>query len=913
MPEASLPSPTVNQLRRGAFLTLFGVMCGHALLETARDALFLAKLPASQLGWVYLIIAVLSLTITFASRRARRTHLRDHLMASQVVAAIVSLAFVWLIGREGGGDWLYYALYVWSGTIVSIVALYFWLYLGELFTIAESKRLFASIGTGGVLGALVGFGLASVIVEIRPVTVLIEASAGAFALSVAGPLMLPRSPAEFEQSGPSSVDERPVRLLDSIKQVLGHRYARSFGMLIILSSVTLTLCDYLFKSVLAENVASEDLASWFARIYLVLNLGSLLLLAFVVTPVIRRCSLHQAAAILPGMLTLAGVGILLGGGGLLPILALKSVEGTLRHSLFQTTRELLYLPVPHALRASLKSFVDIVGHNAAKVVASIAILQVVAYESHITWLAIAVTGLSALWVVAALGLREPYLDVFRESLNEGAIETRIEFPELDLASLETLIHALSHPERRHVIAAMDVLREKDRVDLIPSLVLYHPDTAVVSRALELFSTSGRTDYLPLAGRLLKHDDPSLRAASVRAIWMVAPDREQLLDWMTSSCPSVGSSAAVGLIVHGWASSESGLASSALWQAARCDDVRSRVALAHAIGLKPSEEFHEIILALREDSETEVRRLTAHAMCISEDPFFTPYLVDLLHDREIREQVRVSLLRRGDDALTALDARLSDASTPSAVVRHIPRTLSRFASQRAVDILVRHLDLEGSGMVRFKVLRGLSAMLALNPELIPDRELIRPAMERSIERGVQLLYWEAELTRGLAENPSRKTSASELLLQFLSDKGDLAAERLFRLLYLVQPKENFRRIWSGLQARDRRIRDHSEELLDNLLPADLAAAVLALVEGGSPADRLRRASRALADRPLEYPALLAQIADDQSTALRGFALYHSAELMGSDTEPGAASAIEVNERRTSALDLLAAAELVAAHA
>jgi AAA family ATP:ADP antiporter len=910
MPEVSRSSPSVNLLRRGAFLTLFGVMCGHALLETARDALFLAKLPASQLGWVYLIIAVLALAITFVSRRARRIHLRDHLMASQFAAAIVSLAFVWLIGQ--GGDWLYYALYVWSGTIVSIVALYFWLYLGELLTIAESKRLFASIGIGGALGALTGFGLASVIVEMFPVTALLEASATAFALSLLGPLMLPRSPSELAPSGPSPVDERPVRLVDSIEQVLGHRYARRFGLLIILSSVTLTLSDYLFKSTLAENVAGEDLASWFARIYLLLNLGSLLLLAFVVTPVIRRWSLHQAAAVLPGLLTLAGVGILLG-GGLLSVLALKAVEGTLRYSIFQTTRELLYLPVPHSLRTSLKSFVDIVGHNAAKVVASIAILQVVAYESHVTWLAAAITGLSALWIVAALRLREPYLDVFRESLNEGAIETRIEFPELDLASLETLIHALSHPERRHVIAAMEVLREKDRVDLIPSLVLYHPDTTVVSRALELFSTSGRTDYLPLAEHLLKHDDPSLRAASVRAIWMVAPDREQLLDLMASNCASVGASAAVGLIANGWASAGPGRASRALWEAARSGDVRSRLALAHAVGLRPSEELHEIILALREDSETEVRRLTAHAMCISEDPFFTPYLVDLLHDREIREQVRVSLLRRGDDALTALDARLSDSSTPIAVVRHIPRTLSRFASQRAVDILVLHLDMGGRGMVRFKVLRGLSAMLALNPELIPDRDRIRPAMERSIERAVQLLYWEAELTRGLAENPSRKTSASELLLQFLSDKRDLAAERLFRLLYLVQPKENFRRIWSGLQASDRRIRDHSEELLDNLLPADLGAAVLALVEGGSPADRLRRADRTLADRPLEYGALLAQIADDQSTALRGFALYHSAELMGSDIDPGTAGAVEINERRTAALDLLAAAELVVVHA
>ncbi len=35
-----------------AFLTLFGILAGHALLETARDALFLARIPASRLAWV---------------------------------------------------------------------------------------------------------------------------------------------------------------------------------------------------------------------------------------------------------------------------------------------------------------------------------------------------------------------------------------------------------------------------------------------------------------------------------------------------------------------------------------------------------------------------------------------------------------------------------------------------------------------------------------------------------------------------------------------------------------------------------------------------------------------------------------------------------------------------------------------
>ena len=47
----------------GAFLTLLGFMTGHALLETARDALFLASLPARRLPWAYLAIAVIALAL----------------------------------------------------------------------------------------------------------------------------------------------------------------------------------------------------------------------------------------------------------------------------------------------------------------------------------------------------------------------------------------------------------------------------------------------------------------------------------------------------------------------------------------------------------------------------------------------------------------------------------------------------------------------------------------------------------------------------------------------------------------------------------------------------------------------------------------------------------------------------------
>jgi len=56
--------PTLGEVRpeerRGAtaaFVTLLGILAGHTLLETARDALFLARIPPTRLPFMYIAIA----------------------------------------------------------------------------------------------------------------------------------------------------------------------------------------------------------------------------------------------------------------------------------------------------------------------------------------------------------------------------------------------------------------------------------------------------------------------------------------------------------------------------------------------------------------------------------------------------------------------------------------------------------------------------------------------------------------------------------------------------------------------------------------------------------------------------------------------------------------------------------------
>src|SRR5262245_24688892 len=145
---------------RRAFITLFLMLAAHSLSETARDALFLSRLPATQLPWMYLLVAIVCLATaqitSFVTMRLARSALTVLLLA----AGGVSCAF-WVASHSASRVFLY-VLYVWPAVFTSIVVVEFWKMVTDAYTITDAKRIFGRIGAGGTAGALVGSGAAVV-------------------------------------------------------------------------------------------------------------------------------------------------------------------------------------------------------------------------------------------------------------------------------------------------------------------------------------------------------------------------------------------------------------------------------------------------------------------------------------------------------------------------------------------------------------------------------------------------------------------------------------------------------------------------------------------------------------------------------------------------------------------------------
>jgi len=858
--------------RRGAvaaFATIFGALAAHTLLETARDALFLARLPASRLAIVYFAIALVAVAIAQAPwgrRRAGGAYALARLLAG---GAFVTFLF-WMLGRWRSPLELY-ALYVWTGLLGSLVVLQFWMVLSDLYTLTQAKRLYNIVWTGSLLGASVGAILARFIAQRTPsASSLVLASAAVFAVTAAVPAVA-LGRAAGRGSAAARGRPRPT-LTEGVRLFQREPYVRSLAVLVLVSTVALTLGDYVFKSAVARSVPEAELGAFFGGLYTVLNLASLFAQVALGSWLFRVVGLHRALWILPALLFVGAAGVALG-GGLVAALLLKGADGSLRNSVHRTGNELLYVPLPDGVRAQAKPLIDLVGQRGGQALASLLILSETFLRRGDVVIAGASAAVSLVWIAWVADLKELYLDVFRAALREGTLKPAADLPAVDLVSLETLFAGLNSADDNEVLAAMDLLEEEGRARLVPALILYHPSPRVVLRALEVFAGAARTDFLPVADRLLRHADPEIRAAALRARTIVAPDEGRLRAAAADPNPLVQATAVAFLVAGKWAGDD---AASWLSPLVSPPEGEAALALARAIARQPAPVFSEALLRLADSPSPEVLAEVARAMGQLRRPEFLPSLLTMLGEREARAEARRALLAYGAEGLAFLDRAIADRGLPIELRRHLPRTVSLFPPAEAAAVLERHLLEEPSGVVRYRLLRAMNR-LAASGEADFDPAVLRRAVDRTIEAIFRLVHWHSVLEEGARADPRRARPGHELLVQLLRDKEGQARERLFRLLAILDRGEDFKGIFLGLRSTDARARANSRELLENVLEPPRRAAVLAIVDEADDDARLAGAAGFYPIHPLGYEELLGLMLERGGESLRCIVAYHVGEL------------------------------------
>jgi len=153
-----------RELRRAfpLFLYLFLSMASSVASKAARDALFLDRYRAIDLPYVDIAIAVLvGLAASVYLWIGHRTNLRNLLVGSILFFAANALVFwTWSAVSVTESGALFIAIYIWVGVFSVLAPSQVWTLANYVMTTREAKRSFGFIGSGAILGWIVG-GLAT--------------------------------------------------------------------------------------------------------------------------------------------------------------------------------------------------------------------------------------------------------------------------------------------------------------------------------------------------------------------------------------------------------------------------------------------------------------------------------------------------------------------------------------------------------------------------------------------------------------------------------------------------------------------------------------------------------------------------------------------------------------------------------
>lgn len=882
-----------------AAVVLFGLISAHTMLETARDALFLQKISASRLPLVYAMLAAVGLFIARAnSWFVARFGRRNTLIATLLITSYGTV----VLYRLPASYATVFALYVWSALVGTLLVAQFWMLCGSVFTLAQGRRLFGPISSGGVIGAVVGASVAIAVLRVVAVSQLLLISSGLFLATAFLLTSIRNDAAETNTATLQSNDSgQPTSLITELRT---WPYLRRLVALIGVSTAAVLAADYLFKSTVARSLPAEQLGSFFATAYTVMNATALIVQLVLAQYLVRRIGIIAAYCVLPTLLVAGGGATVLLGGAVIATVLVKGADGALRHSLHRIATELLWLPLPDEVRSRVKTLVDtVVVRGVQALFAGVLLgLAMLGADGPIV-LGSLIIGLSALWLTLAVALRRPYLAVFRNALHRPGAGEHVGELQLDLESVEVVVEALSSREPARAIAAMDLLASGNRSRLIPALILYHEAPEVLSHALDIIAVPDRTDWRPLAQRLLDHPSDPVRVAVVRALARIG-DVTSISLRLDDPSPAVRGHAAFWLaeraggpphlhaaVMRVLAAEETDRPQDAVQFPGRPDHnerVLTQVALLQAMERHGHAGWVDVLSALARSEDRTILDALVRAVQRVGDASFLPMLIERLRFRHGRDLVRDTIVAMGEPALDQLAAALDNSTTDRLVRRHLPRTISRFRTQRAADLLMHTLAQENDGYVRYKALRGLGRLVAESPVRV-DRQRIEHLIKDNLIEHLRLTSILQPLKAAAMSISPEASAAGDILRGLLEDKRSQSLDRAFRLLQIAHRREDVRSSALVIAGVDRKLRAQALEYLDALtLSSEIKEIrdLFRLIADDLPdVERIRRSAPFIPAAPATVERSLVLLLRDKDESVVGiaahFALKAGFEELGLD--------------------------------
>ncbi|MBI4954463.1 MAG: HEAT repeat domain-containing protein [Myxococcales bacterium] len=826
------------------FLHLFLASAVFVLGRTVRDTLFLSRYALGALPWMFVLYGVASaVTVVLYARFADRLA-RDRAIVVWCGVGVASYLATWVAVRAASA-WIYPAFYVWSEVFANLAISQFWTLANELYDARSQRRLYGPIGAARVLGVVVvGLGTSGIVGLVGTAQLLLVLAA-----LLVGMALVARRLGREPRVGLGGVAPVP-RAHPRTAPLWRDRYVVVLSAMLLLAFAALTVGDYQFKAIARETFREDDLARFFGFFYAATGVVAFLFQLLVTPRGLGHFGVGAGMSVMPAVFGVASLVLL--PLTVLPVAtAMKFADNGFQYTIHETTLQSLYVPFARAVKARTRAFLDAVVKPLAYGVGG-ALLLVLAEPLGPRWLALVSLALVGGWFAIIPIVRRRYLGNLEATLSAAGLAALGAEAVMDAAGHKILVAALSAPDPRLVLAALD------EIDSIPPAtaratlerLLAHQSPAVRVAALERLAVLGPAAPGPADApeqapaptavrRALADAVPEVRAAAATAHAVLTGDEaiEALVPLLSDPVRSVRAAALSGVLAHGGfeGAMVGGELLAALFRSEDRADRMDAASVLAALGRQGRRRLE----ALLADPDPGVRLEAVRAASSVADRVLVPALLRALAERHTAAAAAAALAAVGPAAVPALAGLLVREDTPRRIRLELPRVLRGIACE-ASYAAVRAATTSPDSHLRLRAFAALSRLRETLRRPVEALATVRTWLEREIVETCHNLHaWER----------ARPEFGTQLLDEAVDFRRVRGGRRVLRILELRCDREALRLVRERIE--DPEHRPNALEVLDTALEPALRGLVLPFFDDLPIADKARHFGLPEPPEPAEF--------------------------------------------------------------
>ena len=854
------------------FAYSFLAMAGYNVVKPATRSQFIESLGADNIPYVQLVAGLTMGFVIQGYTSAMRLLPRRWVFPATQAVMVALLILFWTLFKTGE-DWVSVAFYLWGVLAGSLLISQFWSLANDIYDARQAKRLFGFIGGGASLGGIVGAGVAGQFARAIGTNNLLLVAA--VFLGVCGITVWAIAVREKPGGGATQADEKGMSPREAIALLIKSKHFQIIALVISFAAIGAGIIEQQLNMAVGLEIPGKDARTAFlGNVIFYSSIAGFLIQMTLTSRVHRLLGIGFALLLLP-VTTGATAVLMLTIPALWTSTTARVLDTSLRYTVDKTTREILFMPLPTAMKYRAKPFADVAVDRFAKGVGAAVALIIAIKVFGLTWWQLSYLSLTvtALWVIMAIRARREYLQSFRRSLESRDMQTAdLRITGADLSTIETLVQELSQPDPARVVYAIDMLESLDKRNLVTPLLLYHEAPDVRRRALRAIGSVRRDialSWVPQVRRMLSDADAGVRAAAIVAISNINNEDAATLarPLLADADSRIRVTAAVALASSA-TPADVDAAEAALLDLAADARGSSRVVrrdVAAGIRHIDNPRFRRLLIPLLYDEAPEVAQEAMESVQAAgaSDFIFVPTLVSLLRNRRLKARAREVLVSYGESVVDVLAFFMRDADEDIWVRRHIPSTLAQIPSQKSVDVLVAALE-EPDGFLRYKVIAALERLRRTDVPLSFPREKLEAL---TLNEGTHYFNY-----LSLYDNLfGRKQLDSDLLARTLEQKMERTRDRIYRLLALIYPWRDIGAAQWTLRHGDPRGRASASEYLDNILTGQLRKRIMPLLEDLPIEEKVRRGNVLLKSRPRDIEDTLLHLINDDDQVVAAVAI------------------------------------------